>query len=161
MYFGKADAFILFIHFDASCAMYIWQFGHFAWTEMHGGRVCQVCVCVWICWWNRSVKNLKLSKRLLHLFFLWKLIWELLDPSGSELYSQPCMRTCWCLCKIVPCCSFCHLWLWHHTTAVMPLPASLDGLWQLWAHVRECVCEAVWQGSTHTQRQRLDGKVVI
>ena len=134
------------------------------------GRVCHVCVCVCVCL-NLLMEQVCLEpkagwKKLLHLFFLWKLIWEPLDPSGSELYSQACRRTCWCLCKIVPCCSFCHLRLWHNTAAVMAL-ASISG-WVMTAMspcvcVNVCVCvrERRFGKVARTQRHGLDGKVVI
>lgn len=49
------------------------------------------------------------------------------------LYSRVCVKTRWCLCWLVLCCSSCHVWLRYNTVAVITLSASLDELWQPWA----------------------------
>lgn len=71
----------------------------------------------------------------------WKMSWKLLDlrevwSGGGRrevLYSRVCVKTRWCLCWLVLCCSSCHVWLRHNTVAVITLSASLDELWQPWA----------------------------
>lgn len=51
------------------------------------------CVCV--CWWDVRVVWVKLLHSPLPESWSENLL------SGSTLYSQACVKTCWCLCKVV------------------------------------------------------------
>lgn len=123
------------------------------------------CVCVsvyllmgWICQALQSclaeAVTFPCPERWAENFLTW---------GGSKLYSQACVKTCWCLCKVVE--------LLFFLSCLAPAqqcggysPARITG-WVMTA--MSPVCEAAWQSSmhidthAHTHVHRLDGKVVV